>query len=297
VGVISADSPGEGKAAWDPVLSEWSRSINLPVRGFYASTYAGILNAAIDGRVHVARMSPRMALDAIASGKVEVFAQQAWADGTAGYRSILVVRVNSPIMSINDLVASPGRYRYGHAERHSTSGYIVPEQMFAKYNVSSPLHFTRIVEGTHQSNLIDVANGEVDVAAVNSSRIRKFKQKFPEEAKRLRVIWESEPIPDVMWVMRNDLDPSLKQQIRNTVLGYGKGPRAKEQLAVLKKIYDLSGFVAASNVTLAPMLESLRVADRNSLERAPFASKADRNKRLAEVDRLYADFAKALGVR
>jgi phosphonate transport system substrate-binding protein len=242
-------------------------------------------------------MSPRMALDAIASGKLEVFAQQAWADGTVGYRSQLVVRSDSPLRTINDLVASPGRYRYGHAERHSTSGYVVPEQLFARHKMSSPLHFTRMVEGTHQSNFIDLANGELDVVAGNSSRLRKFAEKYSEDAKRLRVIWESEPIPDVMWVMRKDVSPAQRQQIRAAVFGYAKGPRAKEQLAILKKIYDLSGFIPASNSTLWPMLEWSRMADRGSAERAQFASPADKEKRLAEVDRLYAEMAKAIGVR
>ncbi len=297
VGIISADSPGEGKVAWDPVLQEFSRMLNLPVRGFYTSTYSGVLQAAIDGRVHIARMSPRLALDAITSGKLEVFAQQAWSDGTIGYKSQIIVREDLPIRSLDEIAKAPGKYRYGHSERQSTSGYVVPEQLFAQHKISAPLHFTRMQEGTHQSNMLDVANGELDIAAVNSSRMEKFRKKFPDEAKRLRVIWESPPIPDVMWVIRKDLDEPTRLAIKKTVIGYGKGARSKEQLIHLKKIYDLKGFVPASNATLWPMLEWSRLADRGTVERAQYANAQERTKRLTEVDRMYADIAVALGLR
>ncbi len=297
VGIISADSPGEGKAAWDPVLAEWSKTLGKPVKGFYTSNYSGILNAATDGRVIVSRMSPRLALDAVSTGKVEVFAQQAWADGSVGYRSVLIVRADSGIRSLADIVAAPGRYRYGHSERQSTSGFAIPEQLFARNKISPPLHFIKMIEGTHQSSLLSVANGDVDVAAVNSSRLKKFAAKFPEESKQIRVIWESDPIPDVMWLIRKDLDPTIKTAIKNTVLSYGKGPRGKEQLTALKKVYDLSGFVPAANPALWPMLELARLADRMSAERGQYPSQAERERRLNEVDRLYADLAKALGIR
>jgi phosphonate transport system substrate-binding protein len=297
VGVISADSAGQGKQAWDPVFEQWSQAAGTPYKGYYANTYAGVYAAAVDGRVHLARMSPRLALDAIATGKWEVFAQQAWSDGTVGYRSQLIVRADSPIRSLSYVFATPGKYRLGHGERQSTSGYVLPQQLFARNKISIPLHFTAMVEGSHQSSILAVANREVDIAAVNSSRMVKFAQLFPEEAKQLRVIWESEPIPDVMWLMRSDLPEASKALVRKTVLGFGKGARGKAELAVLRKIYDLKGFVSATNASLLPMLEWSRLADRNSAELDAGSNEAERSRRMGQIDRMYSEMALALGIR
>jgi phosphonate transport system substrate-binding protein len=295
IGIISADSPGEGKEMWDPVLADWSRSLNLDIKGFFTNSYAGVLAAALDGRLQVVRLSPRLAMDAVATGKFDVFSQQAWRDGSVGYKALLVVRKGSPLRSIEDVAAAPGRLSYGHAERGSTSGFMVPEQLFAKYQISPALHFTRMVEGTHQANLLAVANGEIDLAASNTTRTPKFAEKFPDESRRIRVIWESTPIPDVMWLIRTDLPPARRAAIERVVLNYARGGKANE-LATLRRISDVSGFVSAHNGALLPMVEWSRLSDRSAAERAEFPSPAVKAAKLAEIDQRYGEIKSKLRV-
>ncbi len=292
IGIISADSPGEGKEMWDPVLADWSKSLGIEVKGFFTNSYAGVLAAALDGRLQIVRLSPRLAMDAVATGKFDVFAQMAWRDGSVGYKALLVVRNGSPLRSIEDVTAAPGRLSYAHAERGSTSGFMVPEQLFAKHQISPALHFTRMVEGTHQANLLAVANGEIDLAASNSTRTPKFAEKFPDESRRIRVIWESSPIPDVMWLIRTDLPAGRRAVLERVVLNYARGK--PNELASLRRIADGSGFVSANNAALVPMVEWSRLSDRDAAQRAEFPSPAVRAAKLAEIDQRYGELKSKL---
>ena len=59
----------------------------------------------------------------------------------------------------------------------------------------------------HETNLIAVANKQVDVATNNNESFEKFERRIPEKAKDIKVIWKSPLIPSDPMVWRKDLDP------------------------------------------------------------------------------------------
>ena len=53
-GIISTESADNLKPNWEPLLADMSESIGRPVKGFYATDYAGVIEGMGAGKVQVA---------------------------------------------------------------------------------------------------------------------------------------------------------------------------------------------------------------------------------------------------
>jgi phosphonate transport system substrate-binding protein len=82
------------------------------------------------------------------------------------------------------------------------------------------------------------------------------KRDNPQIAEKVEVIWESPPLPESSIIVRKDLDPALKEKIRQFFLTYGTGDDAKaaKQREVLKGL-AYGGFRPADNSYLDPVRE------------------------------------------
>src|SRR3954466_12026453 len=95
-------------------------------------------------------------------------------------------------------------------------------------------------------------------------------------AARIETIWSSPPLPESSIVVRKDLDPAIKEKLRQFFLTYGTGQDAtgEKQRAVLKGL-AYGGFRPADNTYLDPIREmraAQEVADaRKSGDKARIA--------------------------
>src|SRR4030095_9639466 len=101
-----------------------------------------------------------------------------------------------------------------------------------------------------------------------------FKRQSPELADKLEVIWQSPPLPESSIVVRKDLDPALKEKIRQFFLTYGTGTDAKaeKQRAVLKGL-AYGGFKPADNSYLNPVREMEAAEELAAAKRSKDAGK------------------------
>ena len=116
----------------------------------------------------------------------------------------------------------------------------------------------------HQANFFAVANGVVDVATNNTVGLIFAAREHPELAARVEAIWSSPPLPQSSVLVRKDLDPALKEKIRQFLITYGTGTGAEadRQREVLKKL-DQGGFRPADDTSLDPIREMVAAeADR-----------------------------------
>jgi phosphonate transport system substrate-binding protein len=124
----------------------------------------------------------------------------------------------------------------------------------------------------------------MDAATNNSVGLIFFKRESPAQAEKLEVIWESPPLPESSIVVRKDLDPALKEKIRQFFLTYGTGADAKaaKQREVLKGL-AYGGFRPADNSYLNPVRE---------MEAAEALAAARRSGDKGRIDKAQADFDK-----
>ncbi len=295
-GVISADSAGAAKAAWDPLFADLSKKTGLEIIGFYAQNYDSVSRAVAEGKVQLAFMSGSAAIDAIDNGAMEVFAQVARTDGTKGYKATLLVRKDSGINSLADIAARPGKLVLARGEPRSVSGYLFAEHAFLSAQISPSLHFKKILTNGHLANALAVATLEADVATNNTADLVRFFQQFPDEHRKLKVIWESALIPHAHLLWRRDLPADSKQKLRAAILSYGAatGAEGKRQDGVLTKIHNLEGFVASHNNTLLPILDASQVVDRMRANEDQSMGPEQKRERLKKIEQDYARIAAKL---
>jgi phosphonate transport system substrate-binding protein len=291
-GILPLGGAFESRSDWDPLLAELSRAIARPVSVLSVNSYEALEQAIRRDEVDMAFLSGKMALDAVTQRRMKVVAQVVRHDGLAGYRALLLTRKAPPFNTKKSLLAEPERWRLARGERQSVSGFIVPQlQFFLPNHIAMETRFLSEIVGTHQATALAVANNEADVATNNTADFERFKQRFPAEAQRLQVLWESELIPHAQIVVRREYPPELRSSVQAFLVGYGraKGPRGDAERAVLKSLHDLAGFIAADNSSLQPAAKlAYQLAKQNAMT-AQWVNDEARQARLKRIESGYAE--------
>ncbi len=284
-GLISTESANQNRSLWAPVIEAMSKELGRPVQPFFASDYAGIIEALRFGQVDIAWMGNKAAMEAVDRADAEVFVRQVDGSSKDGYESILIVRDDSTVLTADDVVSRAKQLVLGIGDPNSTSGFVVPVcHFFGPRGLDPRRGFKLTRTSNHEGNLMAVVAGQVDVATNNTQNLHRFTLKFPERAKRIRVVWSSPTIPNDPMVWRRNLAPDIKQAVRAFFLRYGQsGPNREAELASLYPL-QIQGFVTADDTYLLPVrrLELLRLRWQVVVDEA--LADSVRKARLAELD-------------
>jgi phosphonate transport system substrate-binding protein len=162
--------------------------------------------------------------------------------------------------------------------------------VFAQNNVDARTAFKTIRNASHGANIQAVLANQLDVATNNTEEMDKLQSSKPELFEKLRVIWTSPLIPSDPFVWRKDLDPAVKAKVKSFVLGYAKTDAAEK--AILKNIYNYSGFKESSNDQLIPIRQLELYRDRIKVSADEKLSAEEKTKLLGEIDRKLAAIGK-----
>lgn len=263
--VLSAEGQNSSGPLWAPLLEDMSKAIGVPVKAHFGSNYTVLVEAMRGNQTQVAWFSAKPALEAIDRADAEVIARTVDVDGLDSYRSTLIVRAGSGI-TLEKVLACGKQYDFGIGDAQSTSGTLAPLTfLFNPRDIDPARCFKTVRSANHQSNALAVATGVLDVATSNTVNTVFLTRQNPQVAAQIEEIWQSPPIPESGIVLREDLDPALKEKIRSFFLTYGQGEgaEAERQRQVLAGL-NYSQFRAADDSYLNPVREM--VADRERIE-------------------------------
>lgn len=291
-GFISTESSSNLKTAWQPVLDDLQKATGLKVNAFFAPDYAGVIEAMRFGKVQVAWMGNKSAMEAVDRAQGEVFAKAVNADGSQGYWSLMLVHKDSPAKTLDDVLKARAELTLGMGDINSTSGTLVPGYYaFAQNKVDAAKEFKRAVRSNHETNILAVANKQVDVATVASDTFERLKARSPEKVAELREVWRSPLIASDPLLWRKDLDSDTKKKLRDFLLAYGRqDAREKEVMKAL----TWAGFTASDNTQLVPIRQLALAGERVKVEADTALSTDDRARRLADIDARLAELGKQL---
>lgn len=230
-GIISTESQDNLKTQWEPFLDAMEAEIGRPINGFYATDYAGVIEAMGAGKIQLAWYGGKSYIEAAERSDAEAFAQTVNSDGTKGYYSHLITNKNNPILENIDVEAGNGdKYvientadlTFAFNDPNSTSGFLVPSfYVFAKNGINPNEAFSELLfAGSHEATAQAVANNQVDVATNNSENLLKIEQGDPEAFENIQIIWTSPVIPSDPVSYRSDLPDCLKDQVKNFFYNY-----------------------------------------------------------------------------
>jgi phosphonate transport system substrate-binding protein len=249
-GIISTESATGLRLGFEPFLEKLSARLGIKVRGFYASDYAGVIEAMRFGKVHLAWMGNAAAIQAVDRAGAEVFAQSTGPDGSTGFSSVIIVPATSPYADVDALVAAGSQLSFGNGDPLSTTGNLIPNYyLWAPRKIDPRRAFKRVRNANHEVNALAVAAGQVDFATNNTEWLVRLRQRHPEAAAKLRVIWTSPEIPRDPLVYRADLPREMKTRLQAAFLAFGRiGPDAEDDRRLLAALADGWGpFLAADN--------------------------------------------------
>lgn len=290
-GIISTESSANLKTAWQPLLEDMQKATGLKINAFFAPDYAGVIEGMRFNKVHVAWMGNKSGMEAVDRAGGEVFAKVTQADGAAGYWSVMVVHKDSPHNTLADVLKQRAGLTLGFGDPNSTSGSLVPGYYaFAQNQVDPVKDFKRTVRANHETNMLAVANRQVDVATVSSDGLDRMQMKQPDKRAELKEVWRSPLIPSDPMLWRKDLDADTKKKIRDFMLTYGKDAREKDVLKTL----TFAGFVASDDTQLVPIRQLELVRQRAKVETDTTLSADERQKKLRDIDAQLADLQKVV---
>ena len=293
-GIISTESSKNLKQDWQPVLDEMSKKLGMKVNAFFASDYAGIIEGMRFGKVQMAWFGNKSAMEAVDRASGEVFAHVVNPDGSEGYYSLVGVNKDSPIKSIDDVLKNAKSLNFGIGDPNSTSGFLVPSYyIFAKNNLDSKTTFKTIRSANHESNILAVANKQVDAAVFASDTMDRITARQPDTASKVRVIWKSPLIAADPLVWRKDLPAATKIKIKDFFLSYGRtGPNAALEKAQLEKL-QFSGFKDSSDAQLNPVRQLELFKDKNKIEADTNLNVDEKKAKLDDINRKLTELEKA----
>jgi phosphonate transport system substrate-binding protein len=222
-GVISTEASINQKKNWEPFVEAISKATGLKVKAFYATDYAGVIEAMRFNKVQLAWFGNKSGMEAVDRAKGEVFAQVVSKDGSTGYYSHVIVRADSPYTKLEDILKCDKSINFGIGDPNSTSGFLVPTAyIFAAKDIDPKGCFKTVRNASHQANAMAVANKQVEAATNNSEDLQRLGVSAPEARKQIRVLWTSPIIPLDPLVWRKDLDPAIKTKLYSFLLNYGR---------------------------------------------------------------------------
>lgn len=280
-GIISTESSQNLRQVWEPFLEDMSAMTGYEVNAFFASDYAGIIQAMRFDKVDIAWLGNKSAMEAVDRAGGEVIYQTIDSNGDGGYWSLLIAHKDSPLNSVEDVLAQAKDLNFGNGDPNSTSGFLVPGYyVFAQNNVDPNKAFKRSVNASHEVNALSVANKQVDVATSNTEALDRLQQTNAQKATEIKEIWRSPLIPSDPIVWRQNLPQDVKVTFDEFFETYGDDP---EQAAVLKAL-QWSKFKKSSNDQLLPIRQLELFKARSEIEHDAKLSAADKESQLQKLD-------------
>ncbi len=293
VGLMAGTNEAETLKNWQPLLDDMSKITGMKVTGYAAKNYANIVEGMKTGKVQVAWLSAKPALEAVTDANGEVFARHVKADGSKGYQSLILASNASGIQSIEQLLGAPGKYAYAMGKPTSTSGFLIPTYyVFTKNSIEPKKHFKAIMTGSHQDNFLAVASGKVDAATNNTNDYDDFKTKYPAEYAKVKVIWKSEPIGLDPMVYDKRLPSDIKQKVQKFFLDYGRNADERKNLM---QAHELKGFERSTNLQLKRIADLEMFNEQYTLMNDDAVPLDQKDKKYQDINKKYIEIQRLLG--
>ncbi len=239
LGLMPSVDAGTLQEKAGPLAELLARELGVPVRTFVAANYAGLVEAMGSAKVDVTFIPPLAYVLANEENGTQVVLK-AVRNGTATYRSQILVAAGSPYRSLGELRGK----RFAFTDPASTSGYMFAHLMLREAGVDPQRDLRAVFAGGHDKAIIALYQGEVDAAATFEDARVYVEKTYPDVFRKTRVLAYSEPIPNDTVAVRPGLDPEWRDRIVQAFLALTSRPDGQQ---ALKDLYRIEGFERATD--------------------------------------------------
>lgn len=230
-GSVAMDIPAVMHKRLTPLTKYLSKVLNRPVSLKLSPNMGAAIKDAADGTVDLAYLTPVAYLKAHEKGGAELIAKTV-TKGKASFKLMVVVREDSPIKTVQDLVGKSFAFGDEKAllQRATVVGSGLKLEQLSEYKFLG--HYDNIARA--------VMNKDFDAGILKDTMAYKW------QGRGLRVLYSSPDLPPYNVAASKKVDKQLLEKLRQAFLKLnGKNPEHLKIIKALDKKYD--GFTATSD--------------------------------------------------
>lgn len=228
----------------EELLAFLGKRVGRRMEFLQASSYGELVEAVTRRSVDIAILSPMSYVEAKRAEPGLQLVGRSLTHGATDYASYLVVRVDDPARSVEDL---RGRHM-AWVDPLSASGFLYPSAALqAMGRPPDKLFGQQTFYGTHDDAVAAVVEGRADVAAVASGIFERLGRSHRSDLDRgnLRVLYKAGRIPYDAVVVRADMPRAGAQKIGWAFVGLST--RTAEGRRVLGPTWSITGWIPADD--------------------------------------------------
>jgi phosphonate transport system substrate-binding protein len=221
-GILSGENESDRVARYTPFQEYLEKTLGVEVEIFTAGNYDGVIQALAAGQIEFSFLgsSAYAAAYTETDGGVLPLLTSVQDDDSTGYYSVIVVRCDSGLKTIDDLKGKTLAF----ADPDSTSGYNVPYYNLVQQGYQPEEFFAAIpFSGSHEAGVAGVVNGQFEAAAtyINNEKSgipQRMVTKGMIKEGEACVIWTSPEITSGPFTARANLPQGLIDEMTAAVL-------------------------------------------------------------------------------
>jgi phosphonate transport system substrate-binding protein len=249
IGLIPERNVFEQVERYESLAKYMSQELGRTFRLTMLSRYGNIIDRIKSHEVEAAVLGSCTGALATVQLGMEPLARPINPDGTSTYHGLLLVRRDSGIESVEDMKGK----RLALVEKATTAGYLFPMALFRRQEIQQPGSFFSEMRfwGSHDVVIDAVLKGKADIGAAKNTVLEWLQAADPQIAEELKIISRSAPVPSNGFLVAPNIEPRLKNEMRNLLLGLHLVPEGK---AVLQKM-GVSQFKPTSEDDYQPVFD------------------------------------------
>jgi phosphonate transport system substrate-binding protein len=256
IGVLPDQQAVALKARYAPLIEYLAERTRLPYDLVIAGDYKELVERFARGEMDLAYMGGLTFLKAQSrAGAIPLVVR----DKDLELRSSFLVPANSRARSLTDLKGA----RLSFGDRFSTSGHLMPGYFMRRAGMIPEDWFSIIrYSGAHDQTAYDVRDRRVDVGVADASLVEEMFADGRLDRGTVRVLENTPPFSDHVWVVRADLPLALQRRIRNAFLALV--PTDSAQAGILESL-DAGAYLPALDtdfIQLGQIAEDMSLLDR-----------------------------------
>ena len=168
----------------------------------------------------------------------------------AEFRGIILVRRDGGIQNINDLKGKAVSY----PAKTALAATMMPQYYLQTHGLDINTDIENRYVGSQESAIMNLLLGHVSAAAIWPVPWNTFRAENPEQAAQLEVKWQTEPLQNNAWVVRNDVPLPLAEKFATVLFSLQDSAAGQKLLAAV----PVSRFETANDQTYTPVKTFLK---------------------------------------